>query len=330
MIWYSGGTMKRQVLFFVLGVSLVPPFAAFAATGAMSADLPASAVGQGVVINEVAWMGDADSWRNQWIELANRSSTSVDLSGWTLSFAKTTITLGKSIPGGGYYVIARKVKHSQSSVQADLIASFGRGLVHKGMTLVLRDSSGSVVDTVEGGDHWANIGGDNTSKDTAQRQPDDTWITAHPTPGAANSVRSSNRKKILGARGSEAVSNATDTAGAAGAKDAADTSDLPQPAPAHTHRHTHTARHAHAYGSSGSSAESYANSASAATAAIPQASGSMLSAPAAPAISSFLLWIGLAVSLSIAGIFGTVLIFEQRKKTPADEYQIIETDVVNK
>ncbi|MCK9401751.1 MAG: lamin tail domain-containing protein, partial [Bacteroidales bacterium] len=37
-----------------------------------------------VVINEVAWMGTAESANNEWLELKNQSEAEIDLAGWIL------------------------------------------------------------------------------------------------------------------------------------------------------------------------------------------------------------------------------------------------------
>ena len=46
---------------------------------------PHRAVALDVVINEVAWMGTSDNWRDEWIELHNPTSSSIDLTGWVLT-----------------------------------------------------------------------------------------------------------------------------------------------------------------------------------------------------------------------------------------------------
>ena len=46
-----------------------------------------------VVINEIAWMGtSATNSSDEWIELYNNSSTSIDLADWTLSWSRGTST----------------------------------------------------------------------------------------------------------------------------------------------------------------------------------------------------------------------------------------------
>lgn len=66
-----------------------------------------------VVINELMWMGSTASSADEWIELRNLSDISVDLSGWQLTRRSSgveslmlTIPSGKSIPAGGYFLIA--------------------------------------------------------------------------------------------------------------------------------------------------------------------------------------------------------------------------------
>jgi len=141
-----------------------------------------------VVINEIAWMGTADSSTNEWIELANTGGASVDISGFALVAEDGTpsVTLSGSIASGGYYLIERTDDTTVPGISADLVASFGGGLSNGGETLRLKDMSGNVIDTVFGGTDWANIGGDNVTKETAQRSGNG-WITRPGTPRAINS-----------------------------------------------------------------------------------------------------------------------------------------------
>ena len=137
----------------------------------------------GVRINEVAWMGDDSSSANEWIELYNDGSDSVSVDGWSLSDGQNlTIPLSGTIAPGAYAVLERTDDHSAPGT-AFLI--YTGSLPNSGATLSLTDASGSLVDQVVGGTDWQNIGGDNTTKETAQRTSSG-WVTGHPTPGAVN------------------------------------------------------------------------------------------------------------------------------------------------
>ncbi len=110
-------------------------------------------LGQGVVINEVAWAGTAASPSDEWIELYNVSDTAVDLTGWTLSFGGTVIDLGSGartvIPPGGYFLLERSDDVTISDIAADLI--YKGTLPNSGTVIELIDPSGEVVDTANSG-----------------------------------------------------------------------------------------------------------------------------------------------------------------------------------
>jgi len=140
-----------------------------------------------VRVSEISWMGNTDSSTNEWIELANDGGESISLAGWVLEATdgSPSISLSGSISAEEYFLIERTDDDSVPDITADLIAPFGNGLSNSGETLRLKDGGGNIVDEVVGTDAWANIGGDNETKATAQRTSLG-WITATPTPRSAN------------------------------------------------------------------------------------------------------------------------------------------------
>lgn len=141
-----------------------------------------------VIINEVAWMGTANSATDEWIELF--SDKVQDLSGWTLSTADggMNIALSGSITAGGYYLIERTDDTAVSDITADLVAPFGSGLSNSYETLILKDSNGTQIDEAgPSGNTWP--AGDNSTKETMQftlSGVERRWITASATPKASN------------------------------------------------------------------------------------------------------------------------------------------------
>jgi len=137
-----------------------------------------------VQISEIAWMGSADSANHEWIELYNSgSATSVD--GWVLHDANNlTIELTGTLPANQYVVLERT---SDESAPGAAFLMYTGALPNVGATLVLRNAAGNVVDQVTGGEGWESVGGDNTTKDTAQRAGT-VWRTAPPTPGRASNT----------------------------------------------------------------------------------------------------------------------------------------------
>lgn len=183
--------MYRNTTSLVLvGIALLAPTAAHAA----------------VVISEVAWMGTSVSANAEWIELQNTGSESVSLAGWVLTSATGAPNIGLtgSIAGGGYYLLERTSDASVPTVTADQI--YSGALANTGLTLLLKDQTGTAVDTVMGGTDWASIGGDNTTKQTPQRVGS-TWSTAEPTPKAQNNTGATDDEDD---EGTEPVASSTD------------------------------------------------------------------------------------------------------------------------
>jgi len=137
-----------------------------------------------VKIAEVAWMGGVDSANHEWIELHNDGEV-VDVSGWRLvDNANLEITLSGTVEAGERVVLERT---SEDSAPGSAFLVYAGALVNSGSVLTLRDAQGSVIDQVVGGDGWQNIGGDNSSKATAQLL-NGSWVTAPGTPGFATSA----------------------------------------------------------------------------------------------------------------------------------------------
>ncbi len=162
-----------------------------------------------VVINEIAWMGGPASANDEWVELYNDGTEVVSLVGWKLVAEDGTplISLGGSVLAGGFYIMERTDDDSAPGVTADKI--YTGDLANTGETLKLLDKDTVVVDTVVGGSGWDTIGGNNTTKDTPQRQPDNTWLTGIPTPKATNTTISSDAGTVAGTSTSSTGSSTT-------------------------------------------------------------------------------------------------------------------------
>jgi Lamin Tail Domain/PKD domain len=138
-----------------------------------------------VVINEIAWMGTTANANAEWIELYNSDTAPVDITGWHLVAASgsPSITLAGTISANGYFLLERTSANTIPGVTADQV--YSGALVNTGTTLTLTDANGNTVDQVIGGANWSNVGGDNVSKETAQRTASG-WETAVATPDAIN------------------------------------------------------------------------------------------------------------------------------------------------
>ncbi|MBI2022985.1 lamin tail domain-containing protein [Candidatus Giovannonibacteria bacterium] len=108
-----------------------------------------------VVINEVAWMGTPSDPSDEWMELYNRTSLPIDLSGWVLKAEDGVpyLPLSGVLPAHGYFLIERSNDETVSDIPADLILPFsgppaggaaGSGLSNSGEVLILSRGSTTI------------------------------------------------------------------------------------------------------------------------------------------------------------------------------------------
>ncbi|HEY88413.1 MAG TPA: DUF11 domain-containing protein [Thermoflexia bacterium] len=135
-----------------------------------------------VVINEVAWMGTAANYNDEWMELYNTTAHAITLTGWTLQAADGTpnITLNGSISAHGYFLLERTNDTTINDIPADQIYTGDLG--NTGEILTLSDDASQVIDTANGaGGAWP--GGDNGTKSSMERidplasDTDTNWAT---------------------------------------------------------------------------------------------------------------------------------------------------------
>src|SRR6056297_278508 len=107
-----------------------------------------------VVINEIAWMGTATSSWDEWIELYNNSSSSINLKGWSLEakdgnpkieFSTSTIKTEE------YYLLEKDEK--ATNIESNFEYG-GRRMNDEGEKLVLKDKTGTIIDAVSFKEKW--------------------------------------------------------------------------------------------------------------------------------------------------------------------------------
>ena len=147
-----------------------------------------------VVINEVMARPVNGS---EWVELYNRSSDAVHLSGWTLSDLRTTgqFKAGAVIGGGGYVIVAEDadaigLQFPNLDVPILSLTRWPR-LNNGGDGLILRDAMATLVDSIFYPAQEASISLERIDLTVAGDQ--DNWLDSQDplgaTPGAANSVQ---------------------------------------------------------------------------------------------------------------------------------------------
>lgn len=146
-----------------------------------------------ILINEVAWMGTSVSANDEWIELYNSGGDTVTVDGWIITdgaikdgAVNPLVVLKGIIQGHTISLLKSTYGDGDNDDISENVLSYSRQLSNDGRTLTLLHADGTTEeDRVAGGTDWENIGGDNTTKDTAQRTSGG-WVTGTPTPGGEN------------------------------------------------------------------------------------------------------------------------------------------------
>ncbi|MDP3052530.1 MAG: lamin tail domain-containing protein [bacterium] len=156
---------------------------------------------QKIIINEVAWMGTANSANDEWIELKNISGAELNLSGHQLidqgEQIKITFENGDKIPTGGFYLLERTDDNSVPNISADKIYTGGLSNTNEGLRLF--DGQCNLIDEVLANPSWP--AGDNVSKQTMERKNDLSWQTSANAGGTPKAVNSSGYIIIYGGGG---------------------------------------------------------------------------------------------------------------------------------
>ncbi len=177
MTWLAGACLLSGLLVVALvsGLRTSARATQVAATSADALD---------VVINEVAWMGTAAGYTNEWIELYNTTDQAIDLTDWSIVAADGTpnISLSGVISAHAYFLLERLDNSTVSDIPADLIYTGAMENSPSAESMTLYDDTGQVVDTANGdGGDWP--AGDNSTKHTMERldptapDADANWAT---------------------------------------------------------------------------------------------------------------------------------------------------------
>lgn len=158
---------------------------------------------EGVLLNEMAWMGTESSSANEWIELKNISNIHVNIFGWHLlskgghiditfhaEDARGEVSTG--IPAGGFYLLERTDDASVPDVPAHYVYSGALSGGAEGLRLF--DAHCRLIDEVMTSQGGANSwpAGEKDTKKTMERDAAGfnwhTSVVAGGTPRAENSV----------------------------------------------------------------------------------------------------------------------------------------------
>lgn len=121
---------------------------ALASVGAVVVSPSAAAEPGDIVISEVMYKAALPAV-SDFLELHNRGTTAVDVSGWTLSVGTTaTLAAGTVIPAGGWLVGAEDLTAYQATYGEPADFAFVGGLSSTSDNLLLSDAGGTLVDQV--------------------------------------------------------------------------------------------------------------------------------------------------------------------------------------
>lgn len=108
-----------------------------------------------VVINEIAWMGtSATNSSDEWMELYNNTTSTINLLNWTLKTATGTpsITFATAtISANGFYLLERTASNTTNLVEDQIYTG---GLSNNGEKLELRDASNTLIDLLDFSAGW--------------------------------------------------------------------------------------------------------------------------------------------------------------------------------
>ncbi|MDP3953507.1 MAG: lamin tail domain-containing protein [bacterium] len=136
---------------------------------------------EGVLLSEIAWMGGLDSegltHADEWVEIANITKETVDISGWQLLDKKGDIEIifpdQTFIAPGGFLLLERTDDDTVPGIEADFVYVGALSNQDEGLRLFSEDCV--LVDEALADPTWP--AGDATSRQTMERSPDLGWHT---------------------------------------------------------------------------------------------------------------------------------------------------------
>jgi len=115
---------------------------------------PSRATPLSVVINEIAWMGTKANSADEWIELYNNTTSSINLINWQIKkggqdfiIISTSTSATNTIPAKGFYLLERTDDNTIQDISADII--YKGSLNNNGEKLELYNPQGDLIDLVD-------------------------------------------------------------------------------------------------------------------------------------------------------------------------------------
>lgn len=128
-----------------------------------------------VIINEIAWMGTKDDYKNEWFEIKNISKKEIDLFDWQIidKAQQIQIDLPKYILQPKKILLFERTEETLPGIKADFL--YEGTLSNSNEALYLFNNNCEVVDKVIADPSWP--AGENKDKKSMERHVDFTWHT---------------------------------------------------------------------------------------------------------------------------------------------------------
>ena len=108
----------------------------------------ASAAATDIVISEIMYDPLSNLDGDEFVEIANRGATPVDLSGWCFGGITLCLAPGTTIAGGGFFVVSPDAARFQSTYGTSANAIYTGSVSNGGETLSIRDAGAVTIDSV--------------------------------------------------------------------------------------------------------------------------------------------------------------------------------------
>lgn len=166
-----------------------------------------------VIFNEIAWMGTAKSYSDEWMELKNIAKNPLDLEGWQIQNQNRQIKIifkkGQTLASGGLFLLERTNDDTVPETPADFVYSGSLG--NQKETLYLFDRNCQLQDSTVAAPDWP--AGDNGSKRTMERRGDLLWQTSAEPGGTPKKENSGGFQQAGGAGGADVLAAITGLSG---------------------------------------------------------------------------------------------------------------------
>jgi len=147
---------------------------------------------QGILINEIAWMGTKENSNDEWIELKNNTDNIISLENYKLIIGEKEIPLKGKINPNSFFILERTDDNSLPNIKANQIYT---GSLKNSGTKIQLFNQNKLIDEADFSLKWTC--GNNSTKQTCERINNE-WQTSIENNGSPNieNIENKNENKI--------------------------------------------------------------------------------------------------------------------------------------